>query len=253
MSRWIYIGLLSPVLAMAQTAPAPLGTWSYSLGAQRYAEPAMQLVGPEIGLHWHSTPLPRAGQAQLEVDALFGRQKYSSDKSGTLNNVPNIETRWRILWPMNIKPNISYGLALHTHFNDLQGKTSTGHGGYERQSLQLWLPFRWTDNSVQDWSALGPVKSLRLDAGVLLFGQHVSKLSQANASTYIDITNTQHTGVYFQTKADYSTASGIYSPFIRWTWVDNSNKVNGLRAGQENFYEPINRRLQIGVEWRYSR
>ena len=252
MSRWIYLGLLLPVLAISQTVPEPLGIWSYSLGVQRYTEPSMQLLGPEVGLHWRSRPLASWGQAQIEVDALAGQQKYSSDETGHRNNVPNIETRWRSLWPMNIAPNISYGLALHTHFNYLEGVTSAGYGGYDRKSTQLWLPFRWTDSG-QHWSALGPVKSLSVDAGILLFGQHVSKLSQANAIKYIDITNTQHSGVYIQSKVDYSTASGTYSPFIRWTWVDDSNKVNGLRSGQQDFYEPINRRLQIGVEWRYSR
>jgi hypothetical protein len=51
MSRWIYLGLLLPVLAIGQTVPEPLGIWSYSLGVQRYTEPSMQLLGPEVGLH----------------------------------------------------------------------------------------------------------------------------------------------------------------------------------------------------------
>jgi hypothetical protein len=134
MSRWIYLVLLSPVLAIGQTASEPLGIWSYSLGAQRYAEPAMQLVGPEIGLHWRSRPFMGLRQAQLEVDALVGLQKYSSDTTGTMKNVPNIETRWRVLWPSNIWTNISYGLALHTHssYLNLNSPSTTGHGGYER-------------------------------------------------------------------------------------------------------------------------
>jgi hypothetical protein len=244
--------LFIPAFAWGQALPDPAGAWSYSLGIQRYSEHSMQLVGPEIGVHWHSKPLAQLGQANVEVDALLGRQKYMSDDSGIKNNVPNIETRWRSLWPMNIWPNVYYGLALHTHTNYLQGTTSTGYGGYDRQSTQLWLPLRWSD-ATQHWSALGPVKSVTVDAGIMLLGQQVSKLSQANPSLYIDTHNTQHTGIYIQTKADYSTASGIYSPFIRWTWVDDSNKVNGLRKGFEDFYEPLNRRLQIGVEWRYAR
>jgi hypothetical protein len=135
----------------------------------------------------------------------------------------------------------------------LQGTTSTGNGGYERQSTQFWLPFRFSDSG-ENWSALGPVKSVRIDAGILLFGKHSSKLSQVNAKTYIDIENTQDRGIYFQSQLDYSTASGIYSPYVRWTWVDDSDKVNGLLSGKQGlFSEPINRRLQIGVEWKYWR
>jgi len=255
MPRLLALVLFLPFVAMGQTTPAPTGLWSFSLGAQRYAEPAMQLVGPEIGLHWRSRPLVGLRQAQLEADALVGLQKYSSDDSGTKKNVPNVETRWRILWPSTLWPNISYGLALNTHSNylNVEGRlTSTGRGGYERQSTQFWLPVRWTDSG-ENWSALGPVKSVSVDAGLLLLGKHVSKLSQANPNKYIDLNNTQHTGIYIQSKLDYSTASGMYSPYVRWTWVDDSDKVNGLRSGKQDFYEPINRRLQIGVEWKYGR
>ena len=244
-TRLACLVLFAPFMAMSQTAPAPLGMWSYSLGAQRYAEPAMQLVGPEIVLGLR--------QAQFEVDALVGLQKYSSDGTGTKKNVPNIESRWRVLWPSTKWPSISYGLGFYTHSNFLQGTTSTGNGGYERQSTQFWLPFRFSDSG-ENWSALGPVKSVRIDAGILLFGKHISKLSQVNAKTYIDIENTQHSGIYLQSQLDYSTASGIYSPYVRWTWVDDSDKVNGLLSGKQGlFSEPINRRLQIGVEWKYWR
>jgi len=255
LNRLIYLFLCLPFMAMGQTTPAPLGMWSYSLGAQRYAEPSMQLVGPEIGLHWRSRPLLGLGQAQLEADALVGLQKYSSDGTGTKKNVPNIESRWRVLWPSTRWPTISYGLGFYTHSNylNVEGLTTTGHGGYERQSTQFWLPFRFTESG-ENWSALGPVKSVRIDAGVLLLGKHVSKLSQVNAKTYIDLNNTQHTGIYLQSQLDYSTASGIYSPYLRWTWIDDSDKVKGLLSGQQGlFYEPINRRLQIGVEWKYWR
>ena len=252
MKRCIWILIGAPLLAMAQTAPAPWGMWSYSLGEQRYSEPVMQLVGPEIGLHVRSRPQKGLGQAHLEADALVGMQKYMSDVSGTKNHVPNIETRWRVLWPSHLSPQLSYGLAFHTHSNYLNGTTSNGYGGYERQSTQFWLPVSWTQGG-ENWSFLGPVKSVQMDAGVLLLGHQVSKLSQANAAKYIDINNTQHTGIYIQSKWDYSAASGIYSPYIRWTWVDDSDKVNGLRVGREDYYEPINRRLQIGVEWRYWR
>jgi hypothetical protein len=256
MTRLLCLFLCLPFMAMGQTTPAPAGLWSYSLGAQRYAEPAMQLVGPEIGLHWRSRPLVGLRQAQLEADALVGLQKYSSDDSGTKKNVPNIETRWRVLWPSHLNPHLSYGLALNTHSNylNVEGRlTSTGRGGYERQSTQFWLPVRWSDSG-ENWSAFGPVKSVRIDAGVLLLGKHFSKLSQVNAKTYTDVNNTQHTGIYLQSQLDYSTASGMYSPYVRWTWVDDSDKVNGLVSGKQGVSnEPINRRLQIGVEWKYWR
>jgi hypothetical protein len=253
-TRLACLFLFTPFLAMSQTVPAPLDVWSYSLGAQRYAEPIMQLVGPEIGLHWRSRPIEGLRQAQLEMDALVGIQKYSSDTSGTMKNVPNTESRWRVLWPSTRWPTISYGLGFYTHSNylNVNSPSTTGHRGYERHSTQFWLPFRFTESGA-NWSAFGPVKSVRIDAGVLLLGKHVSKLSQVNANTYIDLNNTQHTGIYLQSQLDYSTASGMYSPYVRWTWIDDSDKANVLRVGREDYYEPINRRLQIGVEWKYWR
>ena len=80
--------VFTPFMAMSQTAPAPSGVWSYSLGAQRYAEPAMQLVGPagfilliSAGLGWTiQTKLMVCAQAsKIITSRLTGAYKSASN------------------------------------------------------------------------------------------------------------------------------------------------------------------------------
>ena len=224
--------------AQAQTDQA-LGGWQLSAGWQDYSEPQMNLKGPELGLHWQSR---RLGAYTLEAEAHVGLQNYSSVPSGRLDSVLNVDTRWRALRTSTAQPQWQYGLALHTHANFLRGTTSLGFGGYDRLSTQLWLPVRWQSVSDQRWA---------VDAGWLLWGEHVSRLSQVNTS-WQDVTNTQRKGAYFQISQKLHTSRGELEPYARWTWVDDSDihwvSLVGLDRGT---YEPRNNRLQVGLKWRF--
>jgi hypothetical protein len=117
-----------------------------------------------------------------------------------------------------------------------------GFGGYDRLSTQVWLPVRWHSASAQPWA---------VDAGWLLWGEHVSRLSQVNPNLQ-DVTNQQSKGVYLQISKKLNTSSGEVEPYARWTWVDNSDVrwvtvAPGLARGD---YEPRNNRLQVGLKWR---
>lgn len=199
----------------------------------------MVLKGPELGLYWQS----HGAQAYtLEADALLGLQKYSSDQTGSLNQIPNIDTRWRVLktWPEQSQ--WQFGLAIHTHMNFLRGITSLGYGGYERISGQIWLPLRWRTEGQQPWV---------LDAGYLLWGEHLSRLSQTNA-TLQDVRNVQRKGAYLQASTTLETGRGQLQPYLRLTWVGDSDVQSVILAGEERgAYEPQNRRLQLGLKWRF--
>ena len=232
-------GLLVGVIGMAQAqTDHSLGGWQLSAGWQDYSEKQMNLKGPELGVHWQSR---RLGAYTLEADAHVGLQNYSSAASGQLDQVPNVDTRWRALRASTAQPQWQYGLALHTHANFLRGTTILGFGGYDRLSTQVWLPVRWHSASAQPWT---------VDAGWLLWGQHESRLSQVNTSLQ-DVTNQQHKGVYFQISKEIPTSLGEMQPYARWTWVDDSDvhwvSLVGLDRGT---YEPRNKRLQVGLKWR---
>lgn len=226
--------------ALAQTQDPAAQAWGMSLGLQRYSESLMQLQGPDIGVHWRNHAQVQRSGVQLEVDAIWGLQNYSSPVSGTLKGIPNIDTRWRLMAPVSFMPSVSYGLALHTDYNNMRGITSVGHGGYERISTQLWLPLRWTLPTAQAWE---------LDAGVLLWGQHVSRLSQATANSE-DVTNAQDIGVYLQAATALNTSRGKVTPFLRWAWIDHSNVVLAKESGVMKYVqEPRNNRVQVGLQW----
>jgi hypothetical protein len=228
-----------PLLANAD-APEKLGVTSgISLGMNQYKEPgSMELEGPELGFHMRSVNLPQWMNFQFEGDLLLGQQKYSSQKTGSLDRVSNIETRWRALAPLFGSPTstegFSTGLAVHTLWNDLRGTTSTGNTGYERSSAQLWLPVRWASGNAWD-----------IDTGWLLYGRHTSKLSQASAS-YTDLVNTQHRGEYAQISVKVTLDQHTLTPFVRYTHLADSDLVN---MGGQRWLEPDSQRWQIGAIW----
>ena len=232
---WAFVG----AIGLAQAQPEEKrGAWQLSAGWQDYSEPQMNLTGPELGVHWQSR---NWGQYTLEAEAQLGLQNYSSVPSGRLDSVLNVDTRWQALRASTAQPQWQYGLALHTHSNFLRGTTSLGFGGYDRLSTQVWLPVRWRSDSTQPWM---------VDAGWLLWGEHLSRLSQVN-NRFQDVTNQQRKGAYFQISKEIHTDLGEMQPYARWTWVDKSDvHWESLVGFDRGTYEPRNNRLQVGLKWR---
>jgi len=200
----------------------------------------MQLQGPEMGVHVTRT----WSSIQWEGDVLLGQQKYTSRDSGGMTGITNLETRWRglisLAEDLPDHPDFLTGLAIHTLWNDLRGTTTfnqTTYAGYERSAVQLWLPMRWSHTGVWD-----------LDAGLLIYGRHTSKLSQVN-SHFTDLVNTQHAGQYVQATFHWAWNDGdTLKPFIRYTHLGKSNSVvmNG-----STWTEPASQRWQIGALWEF--
>lgn len=211
-----------------------------------YKEPdLMQLKGPEVGLHSRVTHWANMPNAQFEGDILLGTQKYASVNSGSMSGVSNLETRWRALVPIfsDVPTNQGFfaGLALHTLWNDLRGTSTFNgktYGGYQRSAAQLWLPLRWASGDV--WE---------LDAGLLIYGRHTSKLSEVNRS-YSDIVNTQRRGHYVQVAMNLGLSNGdSIKPFVRYTHLADSNTVT---MGGYYWLEPESVRWQVGAVWEFS-
>lgn len=223
-------------LAHAQSSPS---VWQMSGGWQHYTEPQINLKGPELGVHWRNRNF---AHYRFEADVHLGLQSYSSVQTGRLSPVLNVNTRWRVFKQSTTPSRWRYGLALHTHANFLRGTTSLGFGGYDRLSTQVWLPVRWQSNGDQAWT---------VDSGWLVWGEHVSRLSQVNASLR-DVTNKQRKGAYLSVSKKINASRGEFEPYVRWTWVDDSNiKAVTLSGQARGAYEPQNTRLQVGVKWRF--
>ena len=229
--------------------------WGMSGGVNHYEEPdLMQLKGPELGIHARVNHWANMPTAQFEADVLLGKQKYTSAGSGSMNGVTNLETRWRALVPLfgdtTTESGWLTGLALHTLWNDLRGTTTfqgTTYGGYQREAAQLWLPLRWSSGDM--WE---------VDAGLLIYGRHTSKLSEVGSS-YSDAVNTQRNGQYAQLAMKIKLQDGdLVKPFIRYTHLGDSNTVI-VRGPQNNCpnslctaTEPMSNRWQIGAVWEFS-
>lgn len=260
MHKKLFISLLAITAAFhsgAQTPEPdqPRFQWGVSGGMNSYKEPGlMQLKGPEVGLHSRVTNWASLPNAQFEGDILLGRQKYTSVSSGSLSGVTNLETRWRVLLPVftdtPTHEGFFAGLALHTLWNDLRG-TSTfdgeTYGGYQRSATQLWLPLRWASGEV--WE---------LDAGLLIYGRHISKLSDVSPS-YSDAINTQRHGQYAQLTMQFPMKDGdVVKPFVRYTHLGDSDTVvvrgpqNNCPSGFCTATEPRSNRWQIGAAWEFN-
>ena len=232
--------LALPCAAQAQVSRPPVVQWGVGAGINQYKEPGlMQLQGPELGLHARAYNFAAMPQLQLEGDVFLGQQRYTSTNTGSMNGVHNIETRWRALMPVFANTGSQHGLyaglGIHTLWNDLRGRTSTNSGGYERSATQLWLPVRWVSNF---WE---------VEAGVLVYGRHTSKLSQANTNPPSqDVVNTQKKGGYLQSKLNIQLdGRNALSPYVCYKGLGDSDVVN-------NAYEPASRRWQAGVTWQFT-
>ena len=236
----ITIGLCLHLASAAQAQSTV--TWGISAGMNKYTEANMKLVGPEIGLHARGVNVFPNTNWVLEGDVLLGRQKYTSTSTGSMRNVGNVETRWRVMGDIAPNTGWSTGLAVHTLWNDLQGIATDSSGqtfnGYQRTARQLWLPVRWE-----------PGGASTFELGTLITGKHTSALSQADPAAYTDITNKQKRGTYLQASVALGLPNGdSLSPFVRLTHLSTSDVV---AMGGKNWTEPNNRRLQTGVIWQF--
>ena len=256
--------------ATASTAPTSAGTaahtapdtavasglrwhWATSAGLNSYTEPGlMRLQGPEMGLHLRLSDVAWGGHWGLEADVLYGRQDYESENTGRLTNIPNIETRSRIMYAHTAQRTegpamgLSYGLAVHTLWNNLEGPTTTNNGGYLRTAIQLWAPVRWREQlGAGRWAT-----AWTAEGGLLISGQHTSKLSQVS-SDYYDVTNRQNKGAYLQFSSEHRQGlrAGAWSPFVRFTWLGDSDTVPISRVDQSKGTEPLSQRWQVGAQW----
>jgi len=213
--------------------------WFISVGVQNYQEPKIDLRGPELGIHMYRSI---THDFAIEAEGFWGLQNYSSFQSGEMNNIPNIDTHWLLLRSLPKLKSWRYGFALHTHHNLFRGTTSLGFGGYDRHTMQIWFPVRWQSESPSHWV---------IDAGWLLWGQHVSKLSQTNSQLH-DVQNRQKRGAYVQFLTSAYINQSRFHPYVRLTWVDKSdNQLLNFDGQVIDAYEPNNTRLQVGVKFRY--
>lgn len=245
---------LSATPSAAAAAAGPLWQWSTSAGQNHYREPSidMQLRGPEMGLHLRVSEMPNWPRWHAEGDVMGSLQRYASP-SGRLNNVKNLETRWRLMYQFGPQGEQGFfvGPAVHTLHNDLRGITDRGAAGYQRETLGLWLALQWRQPLSVD-GALSSLSNVQLDSGLLLRARHNSYLSQANRN-YPDIGNTQRKGFYVQAKLGFKAEDLLLQPYVRYTHLDDSEVTTVALTGKTltgtlTGIEPASQRWQVGLQ-----
>lgn len=224
-----------------------------SLGYSRYAEDAMALAGPTVGLHGEWAQPLGLEHWTLQASGLASEPDYSSPVSGNLQHRKTRETAWRLLYslpeptPWDLKGRLQAGLELQTYYNDMRGTTSVGHQGYERERYGLWATAAYQAPVARDDGdavLFGP-QSWRVEAALLLQGVAVSHLSQVS-SAYADAYNPQSRGFSLRAERSYRYALGAFAPYVLLSWVDTSEVV---RQSTYSVVEPANTTWQLGMKW----
>ncbi len=242
-------------LAQTATAPNPLATRpGWELGAQaahyKYLEPDFaKLSGNRVGIVAVGTAVSAAGVfSRFDFRESYGRLKYEG--SGTKDRVPDWILEARVVagldWvggSVSLSPYL--GLGYRYLYNDLRGYTSSGAGGYRRESNYIYAPVGLTARfHVGDRWILAPT----FEADVFTRGRQASKLSDTGPGV-MDATNEQKGGRGH--RASLMLEKGFWTHY--WHIEDSDLQcitavVNGVcLAGQE----PANYTRESGLELRY--
>jgi len=253
--------LASSCAALAGTSPEanPLATRpGWELGGQiahyRYLEPDFaKLSGNRAGIVVTGTAVSTAGVfSRFDFRESYGRLKYEG--SGTKDGVPDWILEARVVagldWvghSVSLSPYL--GLGYRYLYNDLRGYTSTGGGGYRRESNYIYAPVGFTARfHLGDRWILAPT----LETEIFTRGRQASKLSDTGLG-YIDVTNEQKKGRGHRTslmleRNRWSIGAWTHYWHIEDSDVQFAGVVGGIPRGG---LEPANYTRESGLELRY--
>jgi len=247
--------------AIAQPAIGINTETGYEIGAQisdyRYREHVnsgqlfVRETGPEAALTLKAIQAYNSYFLVGDLRAAYGENHYSSPASGRENGLKDYVGEARILagsdiilWDcVNLTPYT--GIGYRNLFNDWSGVTTTGAGGYNRDSQYLYVPIGITPRfRISSQSRL----SFNTEYDRLVQGWQRSDLSDSDP-TKPDITNKQNGGYGLRENIMYEEKTWSIGPFFNYWNIDKSeNKV--YRVGATNFvaYEPHNTTTEYGIQ-----
>ena len=244
-----------PALAENSTLRTRAGNeFGVSVSTYKYTEPdVMSIKATKVGFDYSGTYVigsewPNQGAGwYLRGDARFatGKGDYSSNSSGTQNNLPDwyYEVRGLLgkdfdFGGYSLSPYA--GLGYRYLFNDLRGTTSTGSQGYRRESRYTTLPIGVTHkiNLANQKQLLTTV-----EYDYLVSGQADAKLSDSSLSR-ADLSFKQSSGygLRFSTLVRFDTWS-VGPTLVLWR-IKDSETVSSFR-------EPRNNTLEFGFKASY--
>ncbi|MEO8343144.1 MAG: hypothetical protein ABI536_04930 [Gallionella sp.] len=251
------IAMLSVITAKAD--PLTLRTQTgYNLGWSvsyyQYQEPGlMSARGSKIGADLHATKVFENDlfiRGDLRVAS--GSVDYNSNGTGSASGEPDwyVEARgligkdWFINEAFVLSPYL--GLGYRYLYNDGRGITSTGNGGYRRESNYFYLPVGIIQRvEMKDRARM----EITLEYDHLLAGKQNTRLSDAGLG-YSDVTNNQHSGYGLKLSVMYLKTNWAIGPYADYWNIAESESVLLYRYGSLYglAWEPKNNTIEFGVK-----
>jgi hypothetical protein len=224
-----------------------------SLSSYQYQEPGiMSLKGVKIGLDLHTVKVLQNDQfIRGDLRYAFGTVDYNSNGTGSASGEPDWYIEARVLvgkdWLTNDAVFSPYtGLGYRYLFNDGRGITSTGAGGYRRESNYFYLPIGIIHRrALNDQARL--VSTLEYDH--LLAGKQISSLSDTGLG-FNDVMNNQSSGYGLKLSIMYEQSKWAIGPYADYWNIGPSDIAplyqNGILVGGGR--EPQNNTVEFGLK-----
>jgi hypothetical protein len=225
-----------------------------SLSSYQYQEPGiMSLKGGKMGLDLHTVKVLQNDQfIRGDLRYAFGTVDYNSNDTGSASGEPDLYIEARGLvgkdWAFNGAVLAAYtGVGYRYLFDDGRGISSTGFGGYRRESNYIYLPV-----GIIHRRALNDQAKLEstLEYDQLLFGKQISSLSDVGAG-YSDVTNNQNSGYGLKLSVMYQKSKWAIGPYVYYWNIGQSDIVPEIQNGVPTGYglvEPKNNTVEFGLK-----
>jgi len=225
-----------------------------SLSSYKYQEPGfMSLTGAKLGLDLRSTNALQDDRfLRGDLRYAFGTVDYRSNGTGSAAGEPDWYIEMRVLGGKDLSVGSSVlspyaGLGYRYLFNDARGISSSGAGGYRRESSYVYLPIGVVHHTaINNQTRL--LSSLEYDH--LVAGKQMSMLSDAGGG-YSDATNTQYRGYGLKLSIIYDNEVWAIGPYANYWNIEQSNVVPEIRYGTptgRGLVEPKNNTLEFGLK-----
>jgi hypothetical protein len=258
--------MAAALLAAASTGAPAQDTAPYNplltrpgleIGAQvakyHYEEPGfMNLKGNRGGaVGAYTFTDARRVYSRIDLRASYGKLKYESQGTGTMDDVPDwiIEARAVVGKDFLVGDNVALspyiGLGYRYLYNDLRGYSSTGAVGYRRYSQYAYAPIGLTlrMGTGGEW-----VFAPTVEYDAFLGGRQRSKLSDV-APGAPDISNDQDRGRGYRVSLMVEGRRWAFGPWLHYWSIKDSDIVP--ISPTVGLLEPANWTREYGVELRY--
>ena len=252
------LATIAVAAAQAAEEPSPLLTRrGWEVGAQvaryHYEEPDFINLkgnrGGAVGAYTFANPSHMYNRIDGRVS--YGSLKYTSNGTGTLDNVPDwiFEVRGVIGKDFLLGDNVALspyiGLGYRYLYNDLRGYSSTGAVGYRRYSHYFYVPVGLTTRfrTGERW-----VVAPTVEYDAFLGGRQYSQLTDTGIG-YSDASNEQKHGRGYRAYLMVEKNRWAFGPWLHY-WKIKDSDIVPIGFG-EGAYEPANWTREYGLELRY--